>query len=77
MPVVELIESFSTFAREQVARRGESVTIDDVFDEWRMQQAPNEDWLAIRQSLDDMERGERGQDFEDFAAEFRRRNLTY
>jgi hypothetical protein len=33
-----------------------------------------EDVLAIQASLRDMERGETGQDFEEFLREFRRRN---
>ncbi len=70
MPVVELIESFSSFARQQVSLRGDSVSIDDLFDEWRMQQPPSEDWLAIRASLDDMANGERGQEVDEFVAGF-------
>lgn len=34
----------------------------------------NEDWLAIHASLDDMANGERGQDYDQFKAQFLERN---
>lgn len=69
-----LIEDFAQFARERVNQRGEDFPIDDLFDEWRTQQPPAEDWLAIKASLRDMENGDTGRPFEEFAAEFRQRN---
>ncbi len=70
-----LIEDFAQFAREQVHQRGEDFPIDDLFDEWRMQHPPAEDWQAIKASLRDLENGETGRPFEEFAAEFRQRNI--
>ena len=69
-----LIEDFAQFARERVNQRGEDFPIDDLFDEWLTQQPPKEDWLAIKASLRDLEYGETGRPFEEFAVEFRQRN---
>ena len=74
MRTSELIENFARFAREQVNRRGEGLPIDELFDEWRVLHPPAEDLLAIQASLRDMESGETGRPFEEFAAEFTRRN---
>lgn len=74
MRTSELIENFAQFAREQVNLRGEGLPLDDLFDEWRILFPPSEDWLAIQASLRDMENGETGRPFEDFAAEFRQQN---
>ena len=74
MPTSELIESFAQFAREQVNQRGEGLPIEELFDEWQILNPPPDDWLAIQASLRDMEHGETGRPFEDFAAGFRQRN---
>lgn len=69
-----LIDDFAQFARERVHQRGEDLPIDDLFDEWRMQHPLAEDWKAIEASLRDLEDGEAGRLFEEFAGEFRQRN---
>lgn len=74
MPTIELIESFSQFARARVDQAGSDLPIDDLYDEWRAQHPPADDLLAIKASLRDMEQGETGQPFDDFAAAFRSRN---
>lgn len=74
MPTSDLIESFAQFARAQVRQRGENLPIDELFDEWRILNPPPDDWPAIRVSLRDMESGETGRSFGDFATEFRLRN---
>ena len=74
MATTALIDSFSQFAKAKVEQGGNDLSIDDLFDEWRMQHPPGEDWLAIKSSLRDMEQGETGRSFSDFADEFRRRN---
>ncbi len=74
MPTTELIDSFSQFAKARVDQGGNDLSIDDLFDEWRMQHPPAEDWLAIKASLRDVERGETGRPFDEFAEEFRQRN---
>jgi hypothetical protein len=74
MPISDMIESFAQFARAQVMHRGDSLTIDALFDEWRILNPPSEDWPAIRASLRDMGAGETGRPFNDFAADFRQKN---
>ncbi len=74
MPTSELIENFSRFAREQVTQRGDDLPIDELFDEWCLQNPPADDWLAIRASLRDIEQGQTGRPFDEFAKEFRQRN---
>ena len=74
MPTIELIESFSEFAKAKVDQAGNDLSIDDLYDEWRTQHPPADDLLAIKASLRDMENGDTGRSFDDFAAEFRRLN---
>ena len=74
MPTAELIESFSRFAKAKVDQSGNDLSIDELFDEWRIQHPPAEDWLAIKASLRDLEQGETGRPFAEFADEFRQRN---
>lgn len=68
------VESFAQFARGRLARGDEELSIDELFDLWRLEHPPAEDALAIKASLRDMQRGETGRPFEEFADEFRRRN---
>jgi len=68
------IDSFAQFARGQLAQGGEELSIDELFDRWRLEHPPAEDVLAIKASVRDMQGGETGQPFEEFADEFRQRN---
>ncbi len=68
----ELAE-FTAFAQAKLSA-GVPLSIDDVFDEWRLRQVASEDDLAIAESLADLAAGERGRPFEAFAAEFERRH---
>ena len=47
-----------------------AVGLAETFDDVRR----TDDWLAIRASLRDIEQGETGRPFDEFAAEFRQRN---
>lgn len=51
-----------------------ALSIDDLNDESHTQHQSADDLLAIKASLRDMEDGVAGRSFDDFAAEFRRRN---
>lgn len=68
------IDSFSEFAKSQLSTRGSDVSLDELFDEWRIVNPPPDDALAIKASLRDMERGETGRPFEEFADEIRKQN---
>ncbi len=68
------IESFSQFAKSQLELRGSDTSLDELFDEWRLKHPSSEDALAIEASIRDMEDGETGRSFDDFSADFRKRN---
>ena len=74
MRTTELIESFTQFAMTRVDQEGNELSIVDLFDDWRIRHPLTEDLLAIKASLRDMENGETGRSFDDFAKEFRQRN---
>jgi len=68
------IDSFAQFAKDHVVQGGADATIDELFDHWRTQNPPPKDLLAIKAAIRDIENGETGQPYEEFAAEFRVRN---
>jgi hypothetical protein len=68
------LESFARFAKAKIDRGETALSIDVLFDAWRLQHPSEEDALAIRASIRDMEKGEKGRAFENFAGEFRDRN---
>ena len=68
------IDSFSDFGKLPIKNGGSSVSLDELFDEWRIQNPPSEDTLAIQASIRDMQNSETGRPFEEFATEFRKRN---
>jgi hypothetical protein len=77
-PATEELEEFYQFAKQRLQNGGSNQSLDDLFSEWRACN-PTADQLevdvrAVRASLRDMENDETGRPFEDFAAEFRRRN---
>ena len=68
------IDSFAQFAKGQLARGGAGLSLDELFDQWRIRHPRAEDAQAIRASIRDMEGGETGRPFDQFAEEFRRQN---
>lgn len=75
MPTTEQeVESFARFARGQLAQGGEELSLDELFDQWRLEHPPAEDVLAVKASVRDMQRGETGRPFDEFADQFRQRN---
>lgn len=68
------LESFTKFARERIDAGRSPQSIDELYDEWREAHASLEDKLAVAASLQDMEAGETGRDFESFANDFCQRN---
>ena len=65
------INDFTQFAR---GHSSENVTLDELYDRWRDQINRDVDSLAIEASLRDMDAGETGRPFDEFADEFRKRN---
>lgn len=70
---VEQLSDFNRFAIEKLAENP-AASLDSLFDEWWEQQHHDEDRAAVAASLADMEAGETGRPFTEFAAEFRRLN---
>jgi hypothetical protein len=65
------IEDFTRFAKNHSS---EDVTLDELYDRWREQVYRDVDTLAVEASLRDMEAGEVGKPFDEFAEEFCKRN---
>jgi hypothetical protein len=68
------IDNFAQFAKELLGNGGAELSIDELYDRWRQSESSAEDAHAIQASLRDMENGETGQPYEEFADEFRKRN---
>jgi hypothetical protein len=79
MPVTQQhIDSFHRFATERLSDGGADLSIDELFELWRIENPTPEqlhaDVLAVKAALRDMEAGDTGQPFEDFKREFRAKN---
>jgi len=75
--VSEDLQSFSHFVELHLRNSSGSETLDDLYAEWRVRNpAPQDlenDILAVRASLRDLESGENGRLFDEFAEDFRKR----
>jgi hypothetical protein len=73
--VMSELESFHRFLGDQLAHGDLALTPEECLDLWRAQHPPDEDveadTLAIREALDDMKAGDRGQPLNQFLTEFR------
>lgn len=71
----EQIDKFHRFASEHVSRRGGAASLEERIDLWRIENPSadqaREDLLAVKAALRDMENGERGRPWDEFASEFR------
>jgi len=74
----EQIDQFHRFASERVGRRGGVASLEELIDLWRIENpSPDqarEDLLAVKAAVRDMENGERGQPWDEFARQFRARH---
>jgi len=72
------LQSFYEFADQRLRNGGRDRSLDDLYLEWRAcNPAPEElanNVLAVWAALRDMDNGDTGRPFGEFAAEFRRRN---
>ena len=67
------IDNFYQFAKSRLTN-GSELSLEELFDEWMIKNPPHEDALAVQASIRDMENGETGRNFDDFAQDFRARN---
>ena len=68
------LENFTVFARQQIAKDETGWSIDELFNEWRLKHPPADGAKAVQASLRDMENGNTGREFGEFADEFRKLN---
>lgn len=78
MATQEQIDSFHQFASEHVRNGTADDSLAELFDLWRMQN-PTTDELAesvaaVKAALNDMENGDEGRPFDEFADDIRRHN---
>jgi hypothetical protein len=75
---VEELQSFFRFADQRLRNGACDQSLDDLFAEWRVCNPTPEELernvVAVQAALRDMEAGETGRPFEEFAEEFRQRN---
>ena len=74
MVTAQQIDAFTRFARARIEQDATATSLVELLDQWLLENPSGDDWLAIQASLRDMEAGETGQPFEQFAAEFRDHN---
>ena len=67
------IQEFTSFAIEHLST-GDVNSLDELYDRWREVHPAAEDALAVKASLRDMDNGETGRPFNEFASEFSKRN---
>ena len=69
------LQSFQQYASARIQNGGALLELDDLFDEWRnLNPDPkqlSDDAIAVRASLRDIERGEKGRPVEDVIREIR------
>lgn len=75
MATQKQIDSFHEFASNQVQGEGEDLSMAELFDLWEVQTAGFPDLAdgvsSVRSALADMEAGDTGQPFDEFAAKIR------
>ena len=74
----EQIDEFRQFALEKINNGDADLSLEELVDMWRIlhptPQELDENVLAVKAAIRDMEAGETGRPFEEFAREFRQRN---
>jgi|GEM_PF-6896124 len=73
--LAQQLSDFNTFAAERLTSSLPPASLDDVIDEWYSLRTVEADLLAIEQSLEDFQRGERGRPVNDVLTELRDREL--
>ena len=72
----EQIDSFYRFASEQLAKNGSQKSVDDLYDQWRLQNLSPEESLeniaAVQAAIDDMKNGDDGRDAGEVERELRK-----
>jgi hypothetical protein len=76
----EHVRSFQEFALERLSAGGRPVSMDELFEQWRLEHPSDDelsaDVLAIEASLRDMRAGETGRDLQEVVADIRERRRS-
>jgi hypothetical protein len=73
MSTQDQINSFHQFALQQLSD-GEELSIDELYDTWRTQNATPEDLAAVQAAIDDMQNGDRGMPLEEHVGQMREKH---
>ena len=75
MATQEELDSFYRFVSEQLTNGASGMSIDELYDQWRLENAGPEHFAenvaAIQASIDDMNRGDTGRDAAEVARDLR------
>ena len=75
MATQEQIDSFHQFATEQIQNGGREKSVDELYDQWRLENLSSEELeenvAAIQGAIDDMKNGDCGRDVDEVIAEVR------
>lgn len=75
MATQEQIDSFHQFATEQIQNGGRGKSVDELYDQWRLENLSPEELqenvAAIQGAIDDMKNGDTGRDVDEVIAEVR------
>lgn len=71
------IASFTSYVRQKIEAGGSDLTIDELFDQWRMENPSDKQYAenvaAIKESIRDYKAGDRGTVAGELSAELRRK----
>ena len=77
MATQEQIDSFHQFATEQIQNGGGEKSVDELYDDWRLENLTPEELeesvAAIHRAIDDIKNGDTGRDADEVIAELRSR----
>ncbi len=74
MAISEQIEDFAAFARLLAEQKGDAITLDDVYQQWK--EVDPHEVAILQERLDSYDAGERGRPADESMAELRQRLLA-
>ncbi len=74
MAISEQIANFTAFARLLAEQKGDNISLDDAYQEWK--EIDPDEVALLQQRLDSYDAGERGRPAEETMAELRQRLLA-
>ncbi len=71
---VSELQSFQQFVGDIVSRGESNASPEEALDQWRAMHPRDDDLIAVREALDDMNAGDRGVPLDEFDQQFRSRH---